>query len=132
MKKLSFIIATIISLLLLFISCEYPTYQESFVSEGIVESKCHENSRTELKWSYCLKPNGKMGFRWRPTRIPAKNEVYFRYTREDGKVINIEYDSTYYYDKYQVGDTVKVHYTKNVYENKNGIQKIKYSIDKIE
>jgi len=131
MKKLSFIITTIISLLL-FISCEYPTYQESFVSEGIVESKCHENSRTELKYSYGLKSDGKMGFRWRPTRIPAKNEVQFKYTREDGKVIDIGYDSAYYYNKYQVGDTVKVYYTKSVYENKNGIQKIKYSIDKIE
>ena len=132
MKKLSFIIVAIISLLLLFISCEYPAYQESFVSEGVVESKHHENSRTELKWSYCLKPNGKMGFRWRPTPKPAKNEVQFRYTREDGKVINIGYDNTYYYGKYQIGDTVKVYYTKSVYENKNGTQKIKYSVDKIE
>lgn len=132
MKKLSFIITAIISLLLLFISCEYPTYQENFVSEGVVDSKYHRNSRTELKYSYGLKPNGKMGLMWRPTRIPSKNEVQFRYTREDGKVINIGYDSTYYYGKYQVGDTVKVYYTKSVYENKNGTQKIKYSVDKIE
>lgn len=131
MKKLSFIIATIISLLL-FISCEYHTYQESFVSEGVVNSKHHENSRTEMKWSYGLKPNGKMGHVWRPTSIPARNEVYFRYTREDGKIINIGYNNAYYYEKYQIGDTVKIYYTKNVYENKNGTQKIKYSIDKIE
>lgn len=130
MKKLFFIIIAITSLL--FISCEDLTYQESFVSKGIVDSKYHEDGTTELRYSYGLKPDGKMGYRWMPTSIPAKNDVYFRYTREDGKEINVGYDSAYYYGKYDKGDTVKIYYTKCIYTNKKGTQRIKYSIDKIE
>lgn len=130
MKKLFFIVIAITSLL--FISCEDLTYQESFVSEGVVDSKYHEDGRTELRYSYGLKPDGKMGYRWMPTSVPAKNDVYFRYTREDGKDINVGYDSAYYYGKYDKGDTVKIYYTKRIYENKKGVQRIKYSIDKIE
>ena len=130
MKKLFFVVIAITSLS--FISCEDLTYQESFVSEGVVDSKYHEDGRTELRYSYGLKPNGKMGYRWMPTAVPAKNDVYFRYIREDGKDINIGYDSAYYYDKYEKGDIVKIYYTKRIYENKKGVQRIKYSIDKIE
>lgn len=61
MKKLFFVVIAITSLL--FISCEVLTYQESFVSEGVVDSKYHEDGRTELKYSYGLKPDGKMGYR---------------------------------------------------------------------
>ena len=128
MKKLFFIII----MSFLFISCEDLTYQESFVSEGVVDSKYHEDGRTELRYSYGLKPDGKMGYSWMPTAVPAKNDVYFRYIREDGKDINIGYDSAYYYDKYEKGDIVKIYYTKRIYENKKGVQRIKYSIDKIE
>jgi len=67
-----------------------------------------------------------------PTSIPAKNDIYFRYTREDGKEIDLGYDSAYYYGKYEKGDIVKIYYTKCIYENKKGVQRIKYSIDKIE
>lgn len=130
MKKLFFIVIAVTSLL--FISCEDLTYQESFVSEGVVDSKYHEDGRTELRYSYGLKPDGKMGYRWMPTSVPAKNDVYFRYTREDGKEINVGYDSAYYYGKYDKSDTVKIYYTKRIYENKKGVQRIKYSIDKIE
>ena len=130
MKKLFFIVIAITSLL--FISCEDLAYQESFVSEGVVDSKYHKDGTTELRYSYGLKPDGKMGYRWMPTSVPAKNDVYFRYTREDGKDKNIGYDSAYYYGKYDKGDTVKIYYTKHIYENKKGVQRIKYSIDKIE
>ena len=130
MKKLFFVVIAITSLS--FISCEDLTYQESFVSEGVVDSKYHEDGRTELRYSYGLKPDGKMGYRWTPTAVPAKNDVYFRYIREDGKDINVGYDSAYYYDKYEKGDIVKIYYTKRIYENKKGVQRIKYSIDKIE
>lgn len=130
MKKLFFIVIAITSLL--FISCEDLAYQESFVSEGVVDSKYHEDGKTEMRYSYGLKPDGKMGYRWMPTSVPAKNDVYFRYTREDGKEINVGYDSAYYYGKYDKGDTVKIYYTKRIYENKKGVQRIKYSIDKIE
>jgi hypothetical protein len=130
MKKLFFIFITITGLL--FISCEDLIYQENFVSEGIVDSKYHEDGTTELRYSYGLKPDGKMGYRWMPTSVPAKNDVYFRYTREDGKDINIGYDNAYYYGKYQIGDTVKIYYTKCIYENKKGNQRIKYSINKID
>lgn len=130
MKKLFFIVIAITSLL--FISCEDLAYQESFVSEGIVDSKYHEDGKTEMRYSYGLKPDGKMGYRWMPTSVPAKNDIYFRYIREDGKDINVGYDSAYYYGKYDKGDTVKIYYTKRIYENKKGVQRIKYSIDKIE
>ena len=130
MKKLFFIVIAITSLL--FISCEELSYQESFVSEGVVDSKYHEDGTTELRYSYGLKPDGKMGDRWMPTSVPAKNDVYFRYTREDGKEINVGYDSAYYYGKYEKGDTVKIYYTKRIYTNKKGVQRIKYSIDRIE
>lgn len=130
MRKLFFIIVAITSLL--FISCEALTYQESFVSEGVVDSKYHEDGRTELKYSYGLKPDGKMGYRWMPTSVPAKNDVYFRYTREDGEDVNTGFDSAYYYGKYQIGDPVRVYYTKRIYTNKKGVQRIKYSIDKID
>lgn len=130
MRKLFFIVIAITGLL--FISCEDLTYQESFVSDGVVDSKYHEAGKTELRYSYGLKPDGKMGYRWMPTSVPAKNDVYFRYTREDGKDINVGYDSAYYYGKYDKGDTVKIYYTKRIYENKKGVQRIKYSIDKIE
>ncbi len=130
MKKLFFVVIAITSLL--FISCEELSYQESFVSEGVVDSKYHEEGRIELRYSYGLKPDGKMGYRWMPTSVPSKNDVYFRYTREDGEVINTGYDSAYYYGKYQIGDTVKVYYTKYIYENKKGMQRIKYSLDKID
>ena len=130
MKKLFFIAIAIIGLL--FVSCEDLTYQESFVSEGIVDSKYHEDGKTEMRYSYGLKPDGKMGYRWMPTSVPAKNDVYFRYIREDGKDVNVGYDSAYYYGKYDKGDTIKIYYTKRIYENKKGVQRIKYSIDKIE
>ena len=130
MKKLFFIFIAITGLL--FISCEDLTYQESFVSEGVVDSKYHEDGKTELRYSYGLKPDGKMGYRWMPTSVPAKNDVYFRHTREDGKDINVGYDSAYYYGKYDKGDAVKIYYTKRIYENKKGVQRIEYSIDKIE
>lgn len=130
MKKLIFIFIAIIGLL--FISCEDLTYQESFVSEGVVTSKYHEDGRTELRYSYGLKPNGEMGFRWMPTSIPAKDDIYFKYTREDGQEIEIGYDSAYYYGKYDKGDIAKIYYTKRIYTNKKGVQKIIYSIDKID
>ena len=130
MKKLFF--CSIIALSMLFISCEALTYQESFVSEGVVDSKYHEDGRTELRYSYGLKPDGKMGYRWMPTSVPAKNDIYFRYTREDGEEIKIGYDSSYYYGKYQLGDIVRVYYTKRIYANKKGVQRIKYSVDKID
>lgn len=130
MKKLFFIFIAITGLL--FISCEDLTYQESFVSEGVVDSKYHEDGKTELRYSYGLKLDGKMGYSWMPTSVPAKNDVYFRYTREDGKDINVGYDSAYYYGKYDKGDAVKIYYTKRIYENKKGVQRIEYSIDKIE
>lgn len=129
MKKLFFIFIAIISLL--FISCEELSYQESFVSKGVVDSKYHEDGRTELRYSYGLKPDGKMGYRWMPTSIPAKDDVYFKYIREDGQEIEIGYDSAYY-GKYDKGDIVKVYYTKHIYTNKKGAQRIKYSIDKID
>ncbi|MBR6610767.1 MAG: hypothetical protein IKK93_00775 [Campylobacter sp.] len=131
MKKLFFVVIIAITSLL-FISCEDLIYQESFVSEGIVDSKYHKDGTVELKYSYGLKPDGKMGYRWMPTSVPAENDVYFRYTREDGEVIKTGYDSAYYYGKYQIGDTVKIYYTKCIYENKKGVQRIKYSLDKIE
>ena len=128
MKKLFFIII----MSFLFISCEDLTYQESFVSEGVVTLKYHEDGRTELRYSYGLKPDGKMGYQWTPTSIPAKDDIYFKYMREDGREIEIGYDSAYYYGKYDKGDIVKIYYTKRIYENKKGVQRIKYSIDKIE
>lgn len=130
MKKLFFIVIAITSLL--FISCEELSYQESFVSEGVVTSKYHEDGRTELRYSYGLKPDGKMGYRWMPTSIPSKDDVYFKYMREDGREIEIGYDSAYYYGKYDKGDIVKIYYTKRIYTNKKGVQRIKYSVDKID
>ncbi len=130
MKKLFFIFIALLSIL--FISCEDLLYQENFISDGVVTSKYHEEGRTELRYSYGLKPDGKMGYRWIPTSIPSKDDIYFKYTREDGQEIEIGYDSAYYFGKYDKGDTVKVYYTKYIYENKKGIQRIKYSIDKID
>ena len=129
MKKLFFIFIVLLNIL--FISCNDATYQE-FVSEGIVTSKYHEEGKTELRYSYGLKPDGKMGYRWMPTSIPAKDDIYFKYIREDGQEVKIGYDSAYYFGKYNEGDIVKVYYTKSIYKNKKGIQKVKYSVSKIE